>query len=503
MSEAVPAEHAHLRRERWIVAGMLSALVLARSLVFLIWPTAYFDSDQAVFGLMATHISEGRAWPMFMYGQNYILAVEAWMAAPLFLVAGPSLTALKLPLLAVNLAILLLLLRILEKEVGLRPAVAAIPLLFFALPPPGTAAYFLEPSGGNLEPFLYVLLIWMLRTRPNWAGLVLGVGFLHREFTLYGLIALLAVEAMRGTLFTRAGVRTRLIMLRAAAEVWLVVQFLKQFASAAGPGTSVEALRTAPNNLQELANRICVDPQTLMTGASRLVTTHWPNLFGSNVTPLRSFSIESHVVQGLPYAWLIFASLLVVAVAGISRGIIRARGWDRRLDAGAYLALIGLLSSAGYVAARCGVVDRFTMRYELLSVLGIAGAGVLLLGLSGRRMARLWMALAIACASVAAVGHTRLWLEYLNRRPVGAKEQLVKHVEAYGITHAYADYWVAYYVTFLTDERVIVASEDFERIAEYKKLVEANREKAVRIARAACPGSRPLGPFFHVCRLDD
>ena len=50
-----------------------------------------FDSDQAIFGLMAKHLSELRALPVFMYGQNYILGVEAWMAAPLFAVAtSPS-----------------------------------------------------------------------------------------------------------------------------------------------------------------------------------------------------------------------------------------------------------------------------------------------------------------------------------------------------------------------------------------------------------------------------
>ena len=65
-----------------------------------------------------------RAVPLFMYGQSYILAVEAWMAAPLFLLAGPSIAALKLPLLAVNLATALLLVHLLERDGGLRPVYA-------------------------------------------------------------------------------------------------------------------------------------------------------------------------------------------------------------------------------------------------------------------------------------------------------------------------------------------------------------------------------------------
>src|SRR4029079_6760975 len=102
-----------LRRERIVVAAIVVLVVVARSAVFVFWPHAQFDSDQAVLGLMANHLSEGRAFPLFMYGQNYILGVEAWMAAPVFLAAGVSVATLKLPLLAVNLATALLLLMLL------------------------------------------------------------------------------------------------------------------------------------------------------------------------------------------------------------------------------------------------------------------------------------------------------------------------------------------------------------------------------------------------------
>ena len=36
-----------------------------------------FDSDQAVVGLMAKRLSEFRSFPLFFYGQNYMLAVQA------------------------------------------------------------------------------------------------------------------------------------------------------------------------------------------------------------------------------------------------------------------------------------------------------------------------------------------------------------------------------------------------------------------------------------------
>ena len=58
--------------------------MLLRSAVFVFGAQPQFDSDQAIVGLMAKHLSEMRALPIFFYGQHYMLAVEAWLAAPLF-----------------------------------------------------------------------------------------------------------------------------------------------------------------------------------------------------------------------------------------------------------------------------------------------------------------------------------------------------------------------------------------------------------------------------------
>jgi hypothetical protein len=55
----------------------LAALVVVRSAVFVFAPASHFDSDQAVTGLMAKHLSELRALPLFWYGQTYMLGVEA------------------------------------------------------------------------------------------------------------------------------------------------------------------------------------------------------------------------------------------------------------------------------------------------------------------------------------------------------------------------------------------------------------------------------------------
>src|SRR5689334_1130253 len=121
------------RMPRWIIPAGVALLVVARAAVFLIRPESYFDADQAIVGLMAKHLSELRAFPVFFYGQSYMLGVEAWLAAPLFLLFGPTITALKLPLLAMNVAIALLLIETFRRELGLTPATAAAAVLPLAL----------------------------------------------------------------------------------------------------------------------------------------------------------------------------------------------------------------------------------------------------------------------------------------------------------------------------------------------------------------------------------
>jgi len=78
------------RVPRWIILAILLLIAMGRSAVFVIAPESYFDADQAVFGLMAKHLAELRAFPLFMYGQSYILGVDAWMAAPLFALFGTA-----------------------------------------------------------------------------------------------------------------------------------------------------------------------------------------------------------------------------------------------------------------------------------------------------------------------------------------------------------------------------------------------------------------------------
>lgn len=490
------------RREYRIASAVLVVLVLFRSGVFVFWPEAHFDADSAVTGLMAKHVAEGRAFPLFYYGQSYLLAVDAYLAVPFFLVMGASVTALKLPLLLINVAVALLLLRMLVRDARLRPALALLPVLFFALPSPGTAARLVEANGANLGPFLYVVLLWALRRRPVWCGLALGVGFLHREFTIYAFVALLASDVLNRELFSRRRALQWAAIVAVAAGVWAVAQGIKPWAAGAGPGTTLTAVYKSTDNVTAIAGRVCMDPAATLSGLGDIATIHWPALFGTEVRALRTFGIESQVTQGLAWSWVPLALLMGVAALFVLGRLAAGRRWRPEYAPCAYLVMVGALSIAGYLLGRCGEVDFFLMRYDLLSLVGATGlAAWFLVAAPPPRARQVWAIALCAWLLLAAAAHARLWREYLTEAPVGGKTRIIQELDRRGIRYATADYWVAYAVTFLSGERIIVASDSLMRVQIYWRYIEANEARAVRIARVPCEGGEQALPGVHFCPL--
>ncbi|MCI4066413.1 hypothetical protein MRQ36_29200 [Micromonospora sp. R77] len=92
-----------------LFAVVLGGAGLGYRLVMLLLDVPPSNSDEATMGLAALHISEGRHWPAFFYGQHYMGTLEAYLAAPIVAWLGPSVLALRLPLLLLYTAFLALL----------------------------------------------------------------------------------------------------------------------------------------------------------------------------------------------------------------------------------------------------------------------------------------------------------------------------------------------------------------------------------------------------------
>ncbi|GII22954.1 hypothetical protein [Planosporangium mesophilum] len=89
------------RRGRWrpsAVAAALLALGVVYRLVLILLNVPNTDGDESTTGLMALHIAEGRHFPSYFYGDDYMGAFEAYLAAPVVGLFGPSVLALRLPM---------------------------------------------------------------------------------------------------------------------------------------------------------------------------------------------------------------------------------------------------------------------------------------------------------------------------------------------------------------------------------------------------------------------
>ena len=359
----------------------------------------------------------------------------------------------------------------------------------------------LKTLGGTVEPLLYVVLLWMTRRRPVWFGLIAGIGILQREFTAYGVVALLIVDAAEGAWRRREDWVRWVRVARTMAEVWLVVQFLKPFASASGPGTSAADLLagTEQNNFANALHRLCFDPRLSFMGLGGLVTMHWPRLFGIEVRPLGAFGLIGNAVQGIRGAAWFFGPAVLFLLARTFLGAWRNRQNWQQYEFAVYLILVGAFSAGMLAMGRCGAVE--TLRYDLLSILGAVGwAGLFFAVEPSRLIRRAGVAVLVLWATVSVIGHTRIWAEYESPHPpVADKMLIIPNLEVRGIKYATADYWPAYYITFVANERVIVAAADFPRVLEYGEKVAEHRSESVRISRSECGGGTLVFEGVYFC----
>jgi hypothetical protein len=165
-----------------------------------------------------------------------------------------------------------------------------------------------------------------------------------------------------------------------------------------------------------------------------------------------------------------------------------------------YLVLTGCFSVAGYLLGRCGQVTFYSMRYELLSVLALCGLSAWFLSRPAPPALRAaWGAAFAAWMMVNLVPHVRFAAEYATHPPVPAKHSLIRALEARNIRYGRADYWLAYYIDFLTNERMIFAATAPQRILLYNRIVADHAAEAVELSRRPCPGGDQLIPGVYAC----
>jgi hypothetical protein len=164
-----------------------------------------------------------------------------------------------------------------------------------------------------------------------------------------------------------------------------------------------------------------------------------------------------------------------------------------------YLSAVGAAAIVAFIAAKPALAGY--SRYTLLGLLAPVGISALLLTLDPLPLARRAVVMVVvAWAALMSVDHATVLTAYSRRPPPQPKRELADYLVAHGMITAAAGYWRAYEVTFLTGERVRLASTDVIRIAEYQQLFQEHPE-AVTIADRPCErGSGETVGGMYICR---
>lgn len=460
-----------------------AAIVVFRSFVFLCYEQN-FDSDQAIVGLMAKHLSEFRAFPLFFYGQNYMLGVEAWIAVPFFWIGGPTVTMLRLPLVLINVAVVILLIRLLAAG-GASPSLAFVATLPFAACGPIAAGQLLTALGASVEPLLYVIVLWLLRGRPVPFGLVLCIGSLHREFTMFALPAILLLQwaehrAIRWPAILKATA--------AFAVAWILVDQVKRHVNIAGPGADTAGTAAGSLALEavQVGRLLTFDPARYFGRSRLLVTQGLPDLFGARPLSLVDGGIWGDTIVGSRVAGIALAAALILCAVRLLWLLTRGARRDVRFPL--FLLLVSSQAVVAYgLHGGAAVEPRTELNYVLLALLLPVALLAIFFQLERAVTYRRTVVVLVAAWALAMLADDgRAGREYVVSPPASIHRTLADYLTSHRIKYGWAVYWDAYRVTFLSKERVIVASTETVRIPGYQVRVERNAANAARIVRMPC-----------------
>jgi hypothetical protein len=475
-----------------------TALVLLRSYIFVRYGPAFFDSDQAVVGLMAKHLSEGRGFPLFFYGQNYMLGVEAWLAAPFFWIGGPTVAMLRAPLVLVNLAVALSTVGLFVRR-GLAPGFALAATLPLVATTPIFSVELLTVLGASVEPFLYLLILWALRRRAAAFGAVFCLACLHREFCLLAAPAIVVALLLEGRSWSW---RQWLSAIVAMAAVWGAIDVLKWHVNTLGPQGGLRETSSLGQEARILSAWLSFEWAGYAARLWSLVSA-LPDLFGARHYALNDWGLDDSLHAGSTAAGLAIAAAVVlaavrlVAATGTRRRASVPGNLGARLALPAYLGVVALESIAVYglnggIDPKAAVVTRYVL-FMLLAPVALFGAWLLV------EVHRGWRAAIVALVAVwsaMTMADNARWLLKLRAAPPGSEFRfLASDLMAHGVRYGRAEYWDAYVVTFFARERVVLASTDIVRISAYQALVDAHAAEAVTIRRWPCQGGRRVASW--------
>jgi dolichyl-phosphate-mannose-protein mannosyltransferase len=409
-----------------LAATALRAWVLSSS-------TGGVDADEAVVALMARGALYHHQHPAFFWGQSYGGTLEPALVAGAFKIAGSSLPALKFVPLALCATAAVLVARVARRAID-APAAPFAGALFLVYPPAfiwwstKERGFYWVSLLCALAGVLFVLRIAQSSTAPKMLdvvalGAAVGVGWWTSPQTMFVLAPALVWLVVR----ERRDLRRLVVAVPVAvvtAFPWWAWNLGHDFRSLRQPQAAVSS--TYLDRLHLFFARLL---PTLL-GARRPFTGDW--LFGPAI--------------GVTLYLVALGTFIVVA----------AHAWRRR-DAVALLLVSVAIAYPFLFAVPTTSYFVGEPRYGLM----LAPVVVLFVALATRRPGAQLAVVVLACLLAISTVNTTVDVADANPYsadlvpPSRARLTRLEHtLERAGINRVYADYWIAYPLTFATRERI-------------------------------------------------
>lgn len=396
------------------------------------------NSDEAVVGLIAKRMIEGE-WRAFFWGQHYGGTLEAALVSAARLLTGTTVVALKLVPIALSAVAAYLVWRVGRRLIGERPAQTAAALFWLG---PSAYIWLATKEYGFYWVSLCLglaLVLSALRLVENpsrriewlWAGLLAGLGWWTSPMVLYVAVPLAVWLVARHRSLLR--------------EAWLAI-----------PMALIGALPWIVHNVGHGLPSLDQPPQPehigYAAGAGRLLWHVLPIVVG-----LRRVRSEEWL---LPLMQSVFAVLAVAFVLALV--------WRRRRVPGLLLTFLAVFPVV-YVMfpGRWWSGDA---RYALVLWPFLALVIARLLATSARSIATMLVVALLSVVGVQSIG--------VSRPPVHLGVD-IDHLRLAGVDHVWADYWLAYRMTFESDEQIIASPTRNVRYEPYATAVAEDPSPAV------------------------
>ena len=505
-------------RNRLAFATIAAATIAAR-LPFLLRADRFFNSDEAVEGLMARHVLAGEH-PLFLWGQRYKGVPEIYLDAAVFRVAGSSVIALKAVTLACFAVFLCLNFVLLTRLFSRRLAWMATAFLIAG--PPTLVLWTLSGSAEIVMTFLAgaVLLLaierWIHQATQKGspyvrgpllvAAAAAGFGLWVQQYILYYVASLVVTaaivtpgwrRAVRETLRTRLPWWTRAVVttLAAVALLYVVLGLIASFTGGIDAQVlNVHITATHPQKMWWIAGAliatattvaVCVIWRTwLIAPALAFLVGYLPAIvgrlgnhgLGSPIARLDFYTLRAALpditgaMMPMLFGWrdpdtapTVFPALafVIVAVVIVSYWRVFREKLPPLFHVFPLVAIAMFFISGSYIDAQ---TYRYLMPiYAALPVVYAAGVDGVWRAHRATGFALLALALLVFVAQQID------W--YVRMKPDVESQRTIACLEAAGVRAAKAGYWQSYKLTFLTNEHIIVAPVDgLDRYRPYSEL---------------------------------